>query len=98
MSESRQRPSVGRIVHYRSHGTPIREDGSQAHPPRCRAAIIADVYDETNPHPDPEVLAAVEGSEWVSLTVLNPRGTFYDDACHDEGTKLGGTWHWPEMV
>ncbi|MDT3395427.1 hypothetical protein RKE29_01970 [Streptomyces sp. B1866] len=38
-----QTPSVGRIVHYVSHGTPVREDGSQAHPPACRAAIVTEV-------------------------------------------------------
>jgi hypothetical protein len=96
--ETVPRPSIGRIVHYRSHGTPVREDGTQAHPPRCRAALITDVYDDDNPHPDPEVVPGVEGAEWVALHVFNPRGDFYDDACHDELTKLGGTWHWPERV
>lgn len=95
---SEQKPSVGRIVHYRSHGTPVREDGTQAHPPQCRAAMVTDVYDETNPHPDPEVHTEAEGAEWVALHVFNPRGDFYDDACHDELTRLGGTWHWPERT
>ncbi|MFE7215950.1 phage minor head protein [Streptomyces sp. NPDC057611] len=54
--------------------------------------------ERAGPHPDPEVLAGVEGAECVALAVLNPRGTFRDDACHDEVTQLGGTWHWPEMV
>jgi hypothetical protein len=34
-------PSVGRIVHYVSYGTPGGEYASQ-----CRAAIIAEVLDE----------------------------------------------------
>jgi len=33
-----QKPSVGRVVHYVSHGTPVRVDGTQAFYPRCRAA------------------------------------------------------------
>lgn len=85
------KPSIGRIVHYTSYGTPGGEFGK-----RCRAAVVADVYGPDNPHPDPEVLTGVEGSEWVALTVLNPKGVFFNDACHDELTKLGGTWHWPE--
>jgi hypothetical protein len=31
--------TVGRTVHYVSHGTPPRPDGSQAFAPACRAAI-----------------------------------------------------------
>ena len=85
------KPSVGRIVHYVSYGTPGGEYTSQ-----CRAAIITDVYSEDNPHPDPEVLAGVDGAEWVALTVLNPKGMFFNDMCHDELRKQGGTWHWPE--
>lgn len=91
-------PSVGRIVHYVSYGTPVREDGSQAFPPKCRAAIIADVYSADNPHPDPEVHVNADGAEWAALAVLNPTGMFFNDSCHDELTKQGGTWHWPERV
>lgn len=90
---SEQIPSVGRIVHYQSYGTPGGEYAS-----KCRAAIVADVYSVDNPHPDPEVHTEAEGAEWVALVVLNPSGMFFNDACHDELTKLGGTWHWPERV
>ncbi|MEH0542993.1 hypothetical protein QA802_07890 [Streptomyces sp. B21-105] len=88
-----QIPSVGRIVHYVSYGTPGGEYTS-----KCRAAIVADVYSLDNPHPDPEVHAEAEGAEWVALVVLNPSGMFFNDACHDELRKQGGTWHWPERV
>lgn len=37
------KPTVGRVVHYRAHGTPIREDGSQAFPSVCRAAHVTEV-------------------------------------------------------
>lgn len=38
-----QQPSVGRVVHYVSHGTPPRDDGTQKHPSQCRAAIITEL-------------------------------------------------------
>lgn len=106
------KPSVGRIVHYVSYGTPGGEYKSE-----CRAAIITEVSGLANSH-----------SECVSLAVLNPTGAFFDrDVCYDEGAeqpgdpncrdkvthggpfrfcpcgwteakKQGGTWHWPERV
>ncbi len=91
-------PTIGRIVHYVSYGTPPGPDGTQAYPSKCRAAIVADVYSADNPHPGPEVLVGVDGAEWVALAVLNPSGMFFNEACHDETTKLGGTWHWPERT
>lgn len=95
---SEPKPSVGRVVHYVSHGTPVREDGTQAYAAKCRAAIVTDVYSADNPHPDPEVYTEAEGAEWVALAVLNPTGMFFNDACHDEPRKQGGTWHWPERA
>lgn len=80
-------PAVGRIVHYRSHGTPVREDGTQAYPALCRAAVIT------------EVLEMREGMWLVSLAVLNPTGAFFNRRVHQDDTaRTGGTWHWPEMV
>lgn len=79
-------PSVGRIVHYVSYGTPQGEYASQ-----CRAAVIAAVnatnsdlcdlvvfnptglFFNTCPHREPELA-------W--------RGT----------AAQGGTWHWPERM
>ncbi|MGX1514055.1 hypothetical protein [Streptomyces collinus] len=93
---SQQRPSVGRIVHYVSHGTPVREDGTQAFTAQCRAAIVTEV-DPTYPGR-------------VGLQVFNPTGNFHHSldagGCEwlptevaDDGAPLrGGTWHWPEMV
>lgn len=84
------RPSVGRIVHYVSHGTPVRGDGSQAHPAACRAAVVTEV-DPSDPGR-------------VGLAVLNPTGQFFHSlaaggSVHaDAGAVLGGSWHWPEVV
>lgn len=90
-------PSIGRVVHYVSYGTPGGEFKSE-----CRAAIIAEVYDADHPHPVQEINDALEygaevGAEWVALVVLNPKGLFFNDACHSE-RKDRGTWHWPELV
>jgi hypothetical protein len=98
MSEQ-QRPTVGRVVHYVSHGTPVREDGTQAYQSVCRAAMITDV---------PKYLLAepLDGcpngtqDEWIaSLAVMNPTGSFFNENVpQDEHTREGGTWHWPERV
>jgi hypothetical protein len=79
-----QRPSVGRIVHYVSYGTPGGEYDST-----CRAAIIAGL-------PDPEYTDSLV--ELTDLAVLNPTGLFFNRCRHDEDAKSGGTWHWPERV
>lgn len=95
-----QQPSVGRIVHYVSFGTPGGEYGRE-----CRAAVITEVSPESKG----------EGREIVSLAVLNPTGFFFNRGCeHHEvpvdpdpsapqpgGGALnhpGGSWHWPERA
>jgi hypothetical protein len=98
MSEQ-QRPSVGRIVHYVSHGTPIREDGTQAYTAKCRAAVITEVN--------------VEEPLQVGLSVHNPTGMFFhslaEGGCFQYEAEVGscslppserrgGTWHWPERT
>ena len=71
-------PSVGRIVHYVSYGTPGGEYTSE-----CRAAVITET----------------DTSDTVGLAVLNPTGMFFNrTVVHDEDSKSGGTWHWPERV
>lgn len=81
-----QRPSVARIVHYKSYGTPGGE-----YEPACRAAIVTAV--------DPLEGAPGHPSENVALCVLNPTGLFFREGVqHDEESKAGGTWHWPERV
>jgi hypothetical protein len=88
-----QKPSVGRQVHYVPHGTPVREDGTQAYPSgACRTAVITEVPD--NPAP------GAEG--YAGLCVTNPTGLFFHPlseggVAYDEA-HAPGTWHWPERV
>ncbi|WP_084518047.1 hypothetical protein [Microtetraspora niveoalba] len=110
---SHQKPSVGRIVHYVSYGTPGGEYKSE-----CRAAIVTEVLADGS-----------QGAENnVGLAVLNPEGVYFNRAVpQDEGAETpgspdcpnkaghgspfrycgcgwmeaghcGGTWHWPERV
>ena len=77
-------PSVGRIVHYVSYGTPGGEHASE-----CRAAVVTAVQPGGG-----KIL-----QETVSLAVLNPTGMFFNEGLvQDEGSHRGGTWHWPERV
>jgi len=93
---SEQKPSVGRIVHYVSYGSPVRADGTQAFTSECRAAVITAVH-YTDPVPE-------HGVPYVDLFVMNPTGVFlnqdckYDDEVDGFGAHAGGTWHWPERV
>jgi hypothetical protein len=89
-------PSVGRTVHYVSHGTPVREDGSQAYTAQCRAAIITEVGEYP---PGIPVAARHNVAVPVGLAVLNPGGLFFDrGVMQSEIGHEGGTWHWPERV
>jgi hypothetical protein len=82
------KPSVGRVVHYVSYGTPGGEFASQ-----CRAAIVTEA----------ESVSPSLGGERVGLAVLNPTGIFLHSIAaggckQNEEHKPGGTWHWPERV
>jgi hypothetical protein len=85
-----QQPSVGRIVHYVSYGTPGGEYASQ-----CRAAVVTEVDDPDGVNAD---------LNRVGLCVLNPTGLFFHPlaagGCRygGDGNRVGGTWHWPELV
>lgn len=99
MSEA---PGVGTAVHYVSHGTPIRPDGTQAYTSQCRAADITEVD--------------AEAPELVGVLVKNPTGLFFHPLAgggceYDAGDPTssadwscdgldhqGGTWHVPVKV
>lgn len=77
-------PSVGRIVHYVSYGTPGGEYEST-----CRAAIITEVSGQDQP----------SGNWRVNLFIMNPEGLFLNKGViQREGVDEAGTWHWPERV
>ncbi len=89
-----QKPSVGRIAHYVSHGSPVRPDGSQEFKSECRAAVITGVKNDTT----------------VDLFVMNPTGVFLNQDCYyvgegggpnneaGPGNWPGGSWHYPERA
>lgn len=78
-----QIPTIGRIVHYVSHGSPVLPDGTQAYPSVLRLAIITEVS------PDQE-----STNGWrVGLMVCNPEGIFFkQNVIQGSG---GGQWRWP---
>lgn len=86
-------PSVGRIVHYVSYGTPGGEYTSQ-----CRAAIVTEV-DPEDPYRVGLCVLNPTGQFFHSLD---------SGGCRADGGKVvstdgppqykGGTWHWPERV
>lgn len=91
------KPSIGRIVHYVSYGTPPGPGGLQVFESRCRAAIVTEVSGE---HTSSNGVLIPK----VGLCVLNPTGQFfnqevvYHDPAEHPGAIKGGTWHWPERV
>ncbi|MCW2092503.1 UNVERIFIED_ORG: hypothetical protein M2328_005783 [Rhodococcus erythropolis] len=60
------KPSIGRIVHYQSYGTPGGE-----YLPEPRAAVITCTYDEPPELADPT-------KTHVGLCILNPTGMFFN--------------------
>lgn len=86
-------PSVGRVVHYVSYGTPGGEYSSE-----CRAAIIAGVPKHLEEEPLDGCPNGTDGEWLADLCVLNPTGMFFNRCALDEHEKNGGTWHWPERT
>jgi hypothetical protein len=76
-------PYVAAMVHYVSHGSPVRADGSQAFKSVCRAAVVAEVSGEHKSRDG--VLTPL-----VTLCVLNPSGIFFQPGMqYDPGTFTG---------
>lgn len=106
-----QRPSVGRIVHYVSYGTPGGEYTSE-----CRAAIVTELTGDPA-HPDQVGIAVLnptgmffnratdyhDGAETPGDPQCPAKDTHGDPfrycSCGwAEASYKGGTWHWPERV
>lgn len=83
------KPSVGRIVHYVSYGTPGGEYKSE-----CRAAIVTAVS------PTGVDLAVLNptGMFFNQGCLRHDGDAAHVDAEPGKPFYLGGTWHWPERV
>lgn len=81
-------PSVGRIVHYVSYGTPGGE-----YPSTCRAAVITEVTE--HPDADGAVGLAVLNPTGAFFDRSVPHA---EDKAAGADRHPGGTWHWPERV
>lgn len=82
-------PYVGEFVHYVAHGTPRREDGSQAYPSACRAAVVTAVGEATTFRRGDLVLDAAV----LDLCVFNPAGLFFNQGVSHDPAGGPGTWH-----
>lgn len=87
----RDKPTVGRMIHYVAYGTPGGEYQAAAH----RAAIITEVVMD-----DGQVVGSEGFMTSVGLCVINPTGLFFRQMVPYDGrpTPSPGTWHWPERV
>ena len=100
-------PSVGRIVHYVSYGTPGGE-----YPSVCRAAIVTAVDQDDRVGLavlNPEGMFFNQGVEYhdgaespgsPDCPVADSHGAphRYCACGWIEASHRGGTWHWPERV
>jgi hypothetical protein len=77
-----QQPSIGRIVHYVSYGTPGGEYTS-----RCRAAVVTDVRN-----------GKIDLCVLNPTGLFFNRDVRHADLVPNTAMHPGGTWHWPERV
>jgi len=79
-------PTIGRIVHYKSYGTPGGE-----FTPECRPAIITEVRDG-------EVGLVVVNPTGLFFHPIADPASNRESVPHDESQERGGTWHWPCVI
>jgi hypothetical protein len=105
------KPSIGRIVHYVSYGTPGGEYGKE-----CRAAIITEVdlvvenaqtvglcvlnptgqfFNRTVPYHDG---GETPGAPDCTQAESHGNPFRYCGCGWAEASHRGGTWHWPERI
>lgn len=80
-----QTPSIGRIVHFQTYGTPGGE-----HPSEPIAAIITAVHDDD---PVPE-----HGVPYVDLFAIYPNGTSNKPNAKFAEEPTPGHWNWPPRI
>lgn len=88
-----QTPTIGRIVHYVSYGTPGGE-----YPSVCRAAVITQVGVDG----DVGLCVVNPTGQFFNPAVRHDPGDPSDstDGAHCNGGDRaypGGTWHWPQF-
>ena len=74
----KQKPSVGRVVHYQAYGTPGGE-----YPSVPRAAIVTQVI--------PNDFGVTEN---VGLAIMNPTGMFFNPSVPFSEVPEPGCWSW----
>ena len=79
-------PTVSRVVHYQSYGTPHGE-----YLPEARASVITTVKEW-------EPQGTRSGAGYVGLCILNPTGLFFTQHVPYSAEKRPGTWHWAERA
>lgn len=90
------KPTVGRIVHYVSYGTPAGEYKSE-----CRAAVVTEVPEDVESPQTLGLCVLNPTGMFFNRTVPYHEGdTGYDHAGIEvpERSYRGGSWHWPERV
>jgi hypothetical protein len=88
-----QKPSVGRVVHYQSYGTPNGE-----YTPQPRAAIITELYAPGDFKAENLVVEGDGTQSTVGLCVLNPTGQFFNRFVPYAESPTPGHWNWPPRV
>ena len=85
---ARVKPSIGRIVHYVSYGTPGGEYGKE-----CRAAIVTETRDDFA-----GLCVLNPAGQFFNRSIPHDEGPPGDSGTNLCGAKDfdGGTWHWPE--
>lgn len=86
---SEQTPSVGRIVHYTSYGTPGGEYTKE-----CRAAVVTETHGSDS-YGDVVSLAVLNPGGLFFAQRCREGAQLGGD---DPTAAYGGTWHWPERV